>query len=164
MGYKKSDPCLTKAFSDELLFILMARDPSAPQVIMKWIEMNINTQPKEKLQEALATAIAMGKRQKEFRQRADEEKVAPTTINMEECDQCDGCGWHEGGAALRTTCVTCNGTGLVPKMKGFNSGSYQFENPAHKKVERDAGDDYPVVILEKPQEIKKSKGQDEENE
>lgn len=27
------------------------------------------------------------------------------------CDQCDGCGWHEGGESLKTECTACNGTG-----------------------------------------------------
>jgi len=30
-----------------------------------------------------------------------------------ECDQCDGCGWYEGGTTLRTTCEGCNGTGII---------------------------------------------------
>lgn len=29
----------------------------------------------------------------------------------EVCDQCDGCGWHEGGGTLKTECTACNGTG-----------------------------------------------------
>lgn len=31
----------------------------------------------------------------------------------EVCDLCDGCGWYEGGEALKTTCANCNGTGSV---------------------------------------------------
>lgn len=34
----------------------------------------------------------------------------------EYCDDCDGCGWVEGGKALMTTCKTCKGKGIV-KMK-----------------------------------------------
>jgi hypothetical protein len=33
----------------------------------------------------------------------------------EYCDRCDGCGWYEGGATLRTVCEKCNGTGIVSK-------------------------------------------------
>lgn len=29
------------------------------------------------------------------------------------CDDCDGCGWVEGGAALQTPCKTCEGEGVV---------------------------------------------------
>lgn len=29
------------------------------------------------------------------------------------CPACDGVGWYEGGAAIRTECRTCNGTGLI---------------------------------------------------
>lgn len=28
------------------------------------------------------------------------------------CDRCDGCGWYEGGATLKTTCEKCGGTGV----------------------------------------------------
>jgi len=30
-----------------------------------------------------------------------------------ECGNCDGCGWVEGGKALKTTCRTCKGRGVV---------------------------------------------------
>jgi uncharacterized phage protein (TIGR01671 family) len=29
------------------------------------------------------------------------------------CDQCDGCGWYEGGPAIQTQCEHCNGTGQI---------------------------------------------------
>jgi hypothetical protein len=29
------------------------------------------------------------------------------------CDNCDGCGWYEGGPTLQTTCEKCGGTGAV---------------------------------------------------
>ena len=29
------------------------------------------------------------------------------------CELCDGCGWYEGGPTLRTTCSSCNGTGII---------------------------------------------------
>jgi hypothetical protein len=35
-------------------------------------------------------------------------------VKTEYCDRCDGCGWHEGGEAIQTTCKKCNGTGLIP--------------------------------------------------
>ncbi len=36
-------------------------------------------------------------------------------LKTELCDQCDGCGWYEGGKTLMTFCRTCNGTGEVVK-------------------------------------------------
>ena len=30
-----------------------------------------------------------------------------------ECEQCDGCGWYEGGPFLDTTCEYCGGKGFV---------------------------------------------------
>lgn len=36
----------------------------------------------------------------------------------EECRDCDGCGWVEGGKALKTQCSTCEGTGLVRRSRG----------------------------------------------
>src|SRR5258706_746196 len=59
MSYKKIDPCLKKAFDDEMLFVLMARDETAPHVIFKWIEINIGRQPKQKLLEAWECAFTM---------------------------------------------------------------------------------------------------------
>ena len=32
---------------------------------------------------------------------------------VEYCDRCDGCGWHEGGKTLQTTCEKCGGTGIT---------------------------------------------------
>ena len=29
------------------------------------------------------------------------------------CDECDGCGWVEGGRVLQTKCKPCNGTGII---------------------------------------------------
>ncbi len=29
------------------------------------------------------------------------------------CDDCDGCGWREGGPTLQAKCPKCGGTGLV---------------------------------------------------
>lgn len=40
--------------------------------------------------------------------------------NKIECDQCDGCGWHEGGPTLKTKCKTCKGRGWVRPNKTTN--------------------------------------------
>jgi hypothetical protein len=39
--------------------------------------------------------------------------IKPPT--WEWCDNCDGCGWVEGGKTLKTTCSKCNGTGRVKR-------------------------------------------------
>lgn len=71
MGYKHNDPCLTKAFEDERLFVLMARDPTAPQVIRIWAELNKLTQPAAKLREAEQCAQEMERRCAEFNNRKE---------------------------------------------------------------------------------------------
>lgn len=42
-------------------------------------------------------------------------KEPQPTATQTECRECDGCGWYEGGATLKTTCHECNGTGVVTK-------------------------------------------------
>lgn len=39
------------------------------------------------------------------------------------CDRCDGCGWHEGGATLRTSCEACGTTGVVDRAAGRGGAS-----------------------------------------
>jgi len=36
---------------------------------------------------------------------------------MADCDQCDGCGWYEGGPTIKTECKHCNGTGKIAIKK-----------------------------------------------
>jgi hypothetical protein len=69
MGYKKDDRCLEKAYNDEKLFVLMARDYTAPLVIMEWIKNNLENQPREKLIEALDCAIEMRRTFQELSRR-----------------------------------------------------------------------------------------------
>lgn len=33
-----------------------------------------------------------------------------------ECDDCDGCGWVEGGRTIKTECSTCKGEGVVRRV------------------------------------------------
>lgn len=56
---KHTSQCLRKAGEDEPIFVLRAKDPTAPQVIVKWVAENIGVQPFEKLQGALALAHEM---------------------------------------------------------------------------------------------------------
>lgn len=76
MGYKKDDPCIQKALDTERLFVLMARDPSAPETVVDWIGRSLKQQPPEKLHEALDCAIEMANtkddiRSEIFQQRMD---------------------------------------------------------------------------------------------
>ena len=59
MATKQNDRHLEKAEPGEQLFVLLARDGSAPQVIVEWIKQNLSTQPPDKLREALDCAITM---------------------------------------------------------------------------------------------------------
>lgn len=59
MAYKKTDKYINKAFDEERLFVLMARDTTAPMAICEWIKFNLATQPPDKLHEALDAAIEM---------------------------------------------------------------------------------------------------------
>jgi hypothetical protein len=38
---------------------------------------------------------------------------APPAPTVVECERCDGCGWYEGGATIKTTCEKCGGTGVL---------------------------------------------------
>jgi hypothetical protein len=38
----------------------------------------------------------------------------PAFVLAVECGDCDGCGWTEGGVALKTPCDTCKGSGVAP--------------------------------------------------
>lgn len=74
MGYKNDDRCILKAYEDERLFVLMARDPAAPKVILHWIAKSIETQPPGKIREALECAIEMQNKGDEFRNRVAQAK------------------------------------------------------------------------------------------
>lgn len=74
MGYKNDDPCIKKAYPDERLFVLMARDPAAAKVVLYWIVRSFETQPTEKLREAFECAIEMRDNVKKFYDRKEEDK------------------------------------------------------------------------------------------
>jgi hypothetical protein len=75
MGYKNTDKCIQKAFDDEKLFVLMARDATSPKVVIEWIKENIHKQPPDKLHEALDCAISMARSCSIHRYRVDKEKL-----------------------------------------------------------------------------------------
>jgi hypothetical protein len=69
MGYKNSDLCIQKAFDDERLFVLMARDKTAPEVVRFWATINKDIQPEWKIKEALDCANEMERNCAEFNDR-----------------------------------------------------------------------------------------------
>lgn len=58
---KNAKGCLAKATPDEMLFILRAKDKSAPRVVLHWIAKNFENAPEEKLREAFECALEMKK-------------------------------------------------------------------------------------------------------
>jgi activating signal cointegrator 1 len=47
---------------------------------------------------------------------------------MEHCPNCDGCGWYEGGAAIKTGCADCGGGGVVPWSVKISAQERAFGN------------------------------------
>ncbi len=74
MAYKNDDWCIKKAFNDEKLFVLMARDITSPQIVGEWIKQNIGIQPRERLIEALDCALEMFASCQEMRNRKNLQK------------------------------------------------------------------------------------------
>jgi len=56
---KHTSQCLRKAGDDEPIFVLRAKDPTAPPLIRKWAEANQNWQPEAKRKGALELATEM---------------------------------------------------------------------------------------------------------
>lgn len=56
---KHTSRCLRKAYDDEPIFVLRAKDITSPSIIKQWVAQNIGTQPLEKLKIALELAIEM---------------------------------------------------------------------------------------------------------
>lgn len=60
---KNTDSCLNQSRSDEMLFVLCARDKAAPIAILLWVQIRItlglNKWKDDKIQEALYTAQVM---------------------------------------------------------------------------------------------------------
>jgi hypothetical protein len=63
MFTKQNNNCWKNAKEDEPVFVLRGQDVSSPNVVMEWINLNINTAPVEKLQEAFDCVLAMRKYQ-----------------------------------------------------------------------------------------------------
>ncbi len=59
MSNKHTSQCLQKAGDEEPIFVLRAKDPTAPSTIRKWVADNEGIQPAEKLKQALELALEM---------------------------------------------------------------------------------------------------------
>ena len=59
MSNKNNSSCLQKALDDEPIFVLRAKDPTAPEIIVTWCAKNLNAQPPKKIEEALKVAQEM---------------------------------------------------------------------------------------------------------
>lgn len=70
MSYKENDACLQKALPNEMLFVLMARDPTAPIAVLEWVILNLDKQPKDKIIEAIKCASEMIKTQGDIKQKS----------------------------------------------------------------------------------------------
>ncbi len=73
---KHTSTCLIKSLDDEPVFVLRAKDPTAPEIITTWCAKNYGIQPEEKLTGAMAIAQEM----QEYR-RAN---FLPNKVNAEE--------------------------------------------------------------------------------
>jgi hypothetical protein len=134
MGYKKDDKCIQKAFEDESLFVLMARDHTAPEVVVEWIKMNLYSQSAAKLHEALDRALKMaGEREGVLNQIQYEKINKHSYVPNDICSACEGTGVRISGGG--DNCLACCGTGLkIPKeIDTFDPDALG------------AGDDYPVL-------------------
>lgn len=102
MAIKSECDCIKKALPDEQLFTLMARDETAPSVIMYWIEKNLSNQPKERLLEAFNCALAMTEQHQAIRNTINSNKstrgnLTPSfflgsDIGLLECQHCSAIG------------------------------------------------------------------------
>lgn len=59
MGYVGQDPILKKVEPDEMIFVLRAKDSTAPSLVLEWIKVNFETVSEEKLREAFDCALEM---------------------------------------------------------------------------------------------------------
>jgi hypothetical protein len=111
MGYKKDDKCILNAHDDESLFVLMARDHTAPEVVVEWIKMNLYLQPAAKLHEALDRALKMIEERPHVVDKKQHDKLdVVENIPDDVCRECRGSGISDPGASV--SCISCNGTGL----------------------------------------------------
>jgi hypothetical protein len=141
MGYKKTDKCIEKAYDDERLFVLMARDPQAPEVIIKWIAHSLGNQPDAKIREALECAIEMQNTGHIFRERKErEEKDNAAIKEREEFEawkkrQAQGERLVDAGLAMRKPTKFDGESGAIIGEKGREVYGIDFTKDAVKGFE-----------------------------
>lgn len=60
MGYKQTDPCLSKVSDDEPIFVLRAQDMFSPELVREWARLaHEKGCPQWKIDEAIAIAEEM---------------------------------------------------------------------------------------------------------
>lgn len=107
--------CLNKAFDDEMVFVLLARDPCAPSVIREWCEMRVrrglNAKEEPQIVEALECAKIMEIDYKEFRNKANDRKyIHAKSIIANLLEVLDG------GAAVNVKSVIDNARNFLGSM------------------------------------------------
>lgn len=75
---KFTNVCLVKAKEDEPVFVLRAKDPTAPKTIVNWCALNYGIQPEDKLEDAMSIAQDM--------EMYRNEKWGVELPNVQECD------------------------------------------------------------------------------
>lgn len=100
--------CTTTAFDDEMVFVLLARDPAAPVAIRSWVDERLrlgkNVDTDRQITEAIECARTMDIERAAVRARVDADR-----------DRCVSCG-----DALSTACATgvCTDTDPPPLRAG----------------------------------------------
>lgn len=69
--------------------------------------------------------------------KANSPEIVNPEIAIPECDQCDGCGWYEGGPTLKTTCISCGCTGLRPESYNKIQDGDIFPLPSNMRFEEE---------------------------
>lgn len=111
-GFEQSDYCRTIELTTQLAASLVEVERLRGEV-----ESLINCPAK--MDEALGRKYLQAITENE-KLRHDAEKWRELTeasklkaMVPQECDRCDGIGWHEGGMVLETTCQRCGGSGVI---------------------------------------------------
>lgn len=79
--YKHNDKHLEKAFENEPIFVLLARDPVASKVIMEWVKLSLRTQPASKLNQAVNWAKKFTEEQQVYALKAKRKNLQDEFIN-----------------------------------------------------------------------------------
>lgn len=70
--------CISKAYDDEMVFVLLGRDPAASQTIRDWVDerlyQGLNERDDPQIKEALQCAEYIDQHCKEWRERRDRDR------------------------------------------------------------------------------------------